>query len=276
MKIKERADRLVVDRGLAETREKAQALILAGLVRSGDRPVRKAGELLDPAAPLDLKSGLPFVGRGGLKLDEALGRFGLEVRGQVAADIGSSTGGFTDCLLQRGARKVYAVDVDTRQLDSRLRDDPRVVPIEKNARALHPSDFAESPEVVTMDVSFISILKIVPALKGIPAVKRLLALIKPQFEAGRKDVGKKGIVRDPEVWRRVLVEVVRGVEKEGFAARGVVRIATRGQKGNVEFFGHFIRDEAAADPDVIRAWIKEAVNDEKDEKSRNRHQAPRA
>jgi 23S rRNA (cytidine1920-2'-O)/16S rRNA (cytidine1409-2'-O)-methyltransferase len=276
MKTKERADKLLVGRGLAETREKAQALILAGLVQSEGRPVRKAGELLSPEAPLDLKSRLPFVGRGGLKLEEALDRFGVDVAGVVAADIGSSTGGFTDCLLQRGARKVYAVDVDTRQLDWRLRGDARVVLVEKNARALQPSDFAESPEVATMDVSFISILKIVPALRGISGTRVLLALVKPQFEAGRRDVGKKGIVRDPGVWGRVLTDVVAGVEREGFKTRGLIRVSTRGQKGNVEFFGHFVREEAAGNPDAVRAWIKEAVNDEKDEKSRDRHQAPRS
>jgi 23S rRNA (cytidine1920-2'-O)/16S rRNA (cytidine1409-2'-O)-methyltransferase len=276
MKTKERADRLLVERGLAETREKAQALILAGLAHSGDRPIRKAGELLDPEAPLGLKSRLPYVGRGGLKLEEALDRFGLDIAGRVAADIGSSTGGFTDCLLQRGARKVYAVDVDTRQLDNGLRGDPRVVLIEKNARNLVPSDFTEPPEIVTMDVSFISILKILPALKKIPGAKTLLALIKPQFEAGRKDVGKKGIIRDPEVWRKVLSGVVGGAEGEGFGIRGLIRVSTRGQKGNVEFFGFFARDERAADPETVRAWVKEAVNDEKDEKSRNCHQAPRS
>ncbi len=274
MKTKERADRLLVERGFAETREKAQALILAGLVELDGRPVRKAGELLAPGAPLELKSRLPFVGRGGLKLDEALRKFGVDVRGLVAADIGSSTGGFTDCLLQRGARKVYAVDVDTRQLDWSLQRDARVVAVEKNARALQSSDFGEPPDLVTMDVSFISVLKIVPALTRIPAVRSLLVLIKPQFEAGRKDVGKKGIVRDPEVWERVLSDVVAGIDREGYRPRGLIRVSTRGQKGNVEFFGYFSRGVGAESLDEVRVWIKEAVNDERDEKSGNRRQTP--
>lgn len=259
---KERADRLLVEQGLATSREKAQALILAGLVFRRERPVRKPGELVDRGDPLILIDRLPYVSRGGLKLAEALDRFKVDVSGCVAADIGSSTGGFTDCLLQRGARTVYAVDVDSRQLDWKLRRDPRVVMIEKNARDITCGDFGERPRVATMDVSFISIRKILPALKNIPSLGTLLALIKPQFEAGRRAVGKKGIVRDPEVHRQVLKEVIEGAGQEGFLPRGLIRCSTRGQKGNTEFFGYF--DRALGEKgDAVQNWIKEAVNDEK-------------
>ena len=190
--MKERADKLLVGRSLAPSREKAQALIMAGLVTAGGRPVAKPGELVDAEAPLEVARPLPFVSRGGLKLEEALDRFGIDVRGLVALDIGASTGGFVDCLLKRGAVRVYAVDVDTRQLDWGLGRDPRVVAIEKNARGLVPEDLPGPPDIVTMDVSFISVLKILPALKAIPGAWTIVSLIKPQFEAGPKDVGKKG------------------------------------------------------------------------------------
>jgi 23S rRNA (cytidine1920-2'-O)/16S rRNA (cytidine1409-2'-O)-methyltransferase len=260
--MKERADKLLVKRGLAPSREKAQALIMAGLVFSGDMNILKPGSLLDEAAAMAIKDRLPFASRGGLKLAEALDRFAVDVRGRTAVDIGSSTGGFTDCLLQRGARKVYAVDVDTKQLDWKLRADPRVATIEKNARYLVPGDLPEPPDVITVDVSFISLLKVLPAVREIPGHWLLLALIKPQFEAGRRDVGKKGIVRDPAVHEAVLGRVVRGARETGLALRGLIRCATRGQKGNVEFFGCW----AATGPDPGRAseelWIKEAVRDE--------------
>ncbi len=260
--MKERADKLLVTRGLAPSQEKAQALIMAGLVSSGETAVLKPGNLIDTEADLRLKDRLPFVGRGGLKLREALDRFEVDVRGRIAVDIGSSTGGFTDCLLQRGAKRVYAVDVDTKQLDAKLRADPRVVMIEKNARYLEPGDLAESPDVVTVDVSFISLLTVLAALKGIPGDWLLLTLIKPQFEAGRGEVGKKGIVRDPAVHEKVLERVVGGAGELGFGLRGLIRSSTRGQKGNVEFFGCWARGEAGRGSKTAEIRIKEAVNHE--------------
>ena len=200
--MKERADKLLVARGLAPSCEKAQALIMAGRVTSAGRPVRKPGDLLDADAALEVAAVLPFVSRGGLKLAEALDRFGLDVRGRVGLDIGASTGGFVDCLLQRGAARVYAVDVDTKQLDWNLTKDPRVVTIEKNARELAPADLPEAPGIVTMDVSFISVLKILPALKAIPGDWALVSLVKPQFEAGPKDVGHEGRRQGPGRPRR--------------------------------------------------------------------------
>ena len=269
--MKQRADQLLVACGLAAGLEKARAMIMAGLVSSGGERIEKAGTMLDTEAELGVKETLPYVSRAGAKLAQALDAFGVDPGGKVAADIGASTGGFTDCLLRRGARKVYAVDVDTKQLDWRLRCDGRVVLVEKNARNLVPGDFKERPDIVTLDVSFISSLKVLPALKnvlaggGARAGERvsegvLLALIKPQFEAGRGQVGKGGVVRDPAVHAEVLERVVIGAEEAGFRARGLVRCVTRGRTGNREFFAHFSLsgDRSAA----VSARIKEVIGDE--------------
>ncbi|MFC2157316.1 TlyA family RNA methyltransferase [Acidobacteriota bacterium] len=257
--MKERADKILVLRGLSSTRQKAQALILAGLVFSGEARIEKSGQLLDEDVELRIKEKLPFVGRGGLKLDEALDFFSLSVDGCVAADLGSSTGGFTDCLLQRGARKVYAVDVDIRQFDWKLGKDPRVVQIRKNARYLEPSDFDESFEIVTMDLSFISVLLVLPSVVNILKKGSVLALIKPQFEVGRDQVGKKGIVRDPSLHKNVLERIIKGAKTLGFKPHGVLKSATRGQKGNREFFIHWtVTGEGLNDREVLSA-IEEAV-----------------
>ena len=258
--MKERADKLLTGRGLAPSREKAQALIMAGLVTSGGRPVRKSGELVDAEAPLEIARPLPFVGRGGLKLEEALERFGVDVRGRIALDIGASTGGFVDCLLKRGAVRVYAVDVDVKQLDWGLSKDPRVVTIEKNARSLVPEDLPELPEIVTMDVSFISVLKILPALRAVPGGWTLVSLVKPQFEAGPKDVGRKGVVRDASVHAGVLSRVIGGARELGFGPAGLMRCSTHGQKGNVEFFVRWVPGDPDLNADLVEAWIKEAVS----------------
>ena len=258
--MKERADKLLTGRGLAPSREKAQALIMAGLVTSGGRPVRKSGELVDAEAPLEIARPLPFVGRGGLKLEEALERFGVDVRGRIALDIGASTGGFVDCLLKRGAVRVYAVDVGVKQLDWGLSKDPRVVTIEKNARSLVPEDLPEAPDVVTMDVSFISVLKILPALRAVPGGWTLVSLVKPQFEAGPKDVGRKGVVRDASVHAGVLARVIGGARELGFGPAGLMRCSTHGQKGNVEFFVRWVPGDPDLNADLVEAWIKEAVS----------------
>jgi 23S rRNA (cytidine1920-2'-O)/16S rRNA (cytidine1409-2'-O)-methyltransferase len=260
--MKERADKLLTGRGLAPSQEKAQAMIMAGLVTSGGRPVRKSGELVDAEAPLEVAPPLPFVGRGGLKLEEALGRFGVDVRGRVALDIGASTGGFVDCLLKRGAARVYAVDVDVKQLDWGLSKDPRVVAIEKNARSLVPEDLPEPPDIVTMDVSFISVLKILPALRAVPGGWTLVSLVKPQFEAGPKDVGRKGVVRDASVHAAVLARVIGGARELGFGPAGLMRCSTHGQKGNVEFFVRWVPGDPDLNADLVEAWIKEAVSHE--------------
>jgi len=275
-----RADLLLVERGLAETQAKAQAVIMAGRVSSAERRIDKAGELLAAGAPLSCEPVSPYVGRGGLKLAEALDAFGVLPAGLRCADIGASTGGFTDCLLQRGAAKVFAVDVSTRQIDDRLRRDPRVVLVEKNARNLKPEDLGGTVDLAVMDVSFISILKILPALSGVLGDAAgsagggdglLLSLIKPQFEAARESVGRRGIVRDPDVHREVLMRIAAGARAEGFAVTGIIKLKTRGQKGNVEFFGRFVRREPAVEPlpkDVLES-IAAAVSEDGGEEKKS-------
>jgi len=258
--LKQRADQLLVSRGLAESLEKARAMIMAGLVSSRGQRIEGAGTRLDADAVLGVKETLPYVSRAGTKLAQALDAFGVQPAGKVAADVGASTGGFTDCLLRRGARTVYAVDVNTKQLDWRLRRDGRVVLIEKNARNLVPGDFKERPDIITLDVSFISILKILPALKNVlTGVGVLLALIKPQFEADRGQVGEGGVVRDPAVHAEVLERIVIGAEEAGFRVQGLLRCATRGRTGNKEFFAHFSLSKKRNT--VASVCIKEVIGD---------------
>ena len=258
----------MVGRGLAPTREKAQALVMAGLVSSGGARLDKPGRLVSSDLPLEIEKPLPFVGRGGLKLAEALDAFGVNPAGAVCADIGSSTGGFTDCLLQRGASRVYAVDVDVRQIDSRLRDDPRVVLVEKNARFLEPADLigagAAGVDIVVMDVSFISILKILPAVRALcrPGKTAVLTLVKPQFEAGRGQVGRKGIVRDPALHAEILGRVAAGGADLGFAPAGLVRCSTRGRQGNQEFFARWTLGGLHPPAGTVLEWIGSAVRGE--------------
>lgn len=261
---RQRADILLVDRGLAPSRQKAQALIMAGLVYSGEERVEKPGQALHADRALTVQATLPFVSRGGLKLDEALEAFGVSVTGKVVADLGASTGGFTDCLLKRGARQVIAVDVDTKQLDCHLREDPRVVLLEKNARFLEPGDLPEKPEVITADLSFISVLKVLPALKPIIPDGPLLVLLKPQFEAGRGQVGKKGVIRNPAVHAAVLTRVIATAQDLGFDLRGLIRCTTRGQKGNQEFFVHWSQAGSCWGRDRILKLIREVTGHEND------------
>jgi 23S rRNA (cytidine1920-2'-O)/16S rRNA (cytidine1409-2'-O)-methyltransferase len=185
------------------------------------------------------------------------------VEGSVAVDIGSSTGGFSDCLLKRGARKIYAVDVNTRQLDSRLRHDSRVMPVEKNARYLSKDDFDEPPDIVALDVSFISVLKILPAVKDFIGNGWIICLLKPQFEVGRHEVGKKGIVKDPFLHEDALRRILASAEALGLRLGGVMRCSLRGQKGNREFFALWSMTKLALGPMEIEKKIKEAVWDEK-------------
>ncbi len=264
MKKKERADKAVLDCGLAESRHKAQALIMAGLVFAEGRRVEKPGELLDPETRLVVNEGSPYVSRGGLKLAEALDAFAVPVEEKVAADLGSSTGGFTDCLLQRGARRVYAVDVSVSQLDWRLRRDPRVVVLEKNARYLQAGDFPEQPAIVTVDLSFISVLKILPALREIIAGGDVLCLLKPQFEVGKGRVGKKGIVRDPAQHEEVLKRLLAEAGAMGFGVLGLLGCSVRGDKGNREFFVHWAFKKPPLPPERVRDLMNEVVYEEED------------
>ena len=235
---KVRADQLLVSRGLAESRTRAQALILAGSVFSGDKRIAKAGDLLAEDAPLEVKGrDHPWVSRGGVKLDHGLTHFGFDVAGAVALDVGSSTGGFTDVLLSRGAVRVYAVDVGTNQLAWKLRQDPRVIVHEQtNARYLTDEIVPEEVDVVVCDASFIALSKVLaPALALAKPGAKLVALVKPQFEAGREEVGKGGVVRDPEVHSRVCGAAAEWVASQGWTVLGVTASPITGPEGNVEF-----------------------------------------
>jgi 23S rRNA (cytidine1920-2'-O)/16S rRNA (cytidine1409-2'-O)-methyltransferase len=246
---RERVDRLLVERGLAPTRTRAQALVMAGRVLVGERRVEKASETFAPDAPLRVRGGddpaARYVGRGGLKLERALVEFQIDPTGFVCLDVGASTGGFTDCLLQHGARRVVAVDVGHNQIDWRLRTDPRVEVREGvNARHLKAEEFVERFDLVTMDVSFISATKILPALVGLlKEGGRVVVLVKPQFEVGRGEVGKGGIVRDPIQHARVVEEVNAAALALGLRVGGVTDSPITGADGNREFLAHYVRDK---------------------------------
>ncbi|HSQ25043.1 MAG TPA: TlyA family RNA methyltransferase [Pyrinomonadaceae bacterium] len=236
---RERIDKLLVDQGLADSRTKAQALVMAGVVLVDEQRVNKPSEKFPITARLRIKEGAEsrFVSRGGLKLEAALREFSIEVKGLTCLDVGASTGGFTDCLLQHGARKVVAIDVGHNQMDWRLRNEPRVELREGvNARHLKPSDFDRKFDLATIDVAFISATKILPAI--MPLLNdggRVVTLIKPQFEVGKGEVGKGGIVRDPGQRQRVIDEVNRAAEALGLKVGGVIESPIRGADGNVEF-----------------------------------------
>jgi 23S rRNA (cytidine1920-2'-O)/16S rRNA (cytidine1409-2'-O)-methyltransferase len=235
---KQRADQLLVDRGLAESRSKAQALILAGLVFAGERRIDKAGQALPEDAPLEVRGRAhPWVSRGGVKLAHALDHFGWDVAGAVALDVGSSTGGFTDVLLQRGAAKVFAVDVGTNQLAWKIRQDARVIVHEQtNARYLTDGIITELVDLIVCDASFISLAKVLDtALDFAKPGGRLLALVKPQFEAEREEIGKGGVVRDPAVHERVCGAAADWVRSRGWNVEGIERSPITGPEGNVEF-----------------------------------------
>lgn len=238
--MKQRLDQMLVARGLAESREKARRLILAGEVLVGGQVVTRPAALIESEGdiPLQVKTPERFVSRGGWKLERAFEIFPISAEGRVCLDVGSSTGGFTDCLLQHGARRVYALDVGRGQLDWRLRRDPRVVVMEGvNARYLKAGDLPERPSLATVDVSFISLTKILPAVTTVlDSGADLVTLIKPQFEAGRRYVEKGGVVRDPEV-RAAVIESIRrfGVETLGLTWAGECESPLRGPAGNVEW-----------------------------------------
>jgi 23S rRNA (cytidine1920-2'-O)/16S rRNA (cytidine1409-2'-O)-methyltransferase len=247
--LKTRLDTLMVQRGLAQSRERAARLILSGAVLVNGQPVRKAGMPVAEDAAIALKQAdHPYVGRGGIKLAHALDAFGIIVAGREALDIGASTGGFTDVLLKRGAARVVALDVGHGQLDWGLRNDPRVVVLERvNARALQPSDLPGPVDIVTIDVSFISLRHIFPRLP--PLVRDgadIVALVKPQFEAGRAEVGRKGVVRDPAVHARVVEEAARSAGEVGLVRVNMTESPITGDTGNREFFLHLRRGHTAS------------------------------
>ena len=235
--MKQRLDRAIVDRGLVESREKAQALIMAGEVLIDGQKASKAGQLVSPETRIEVTAKQRYVGRGGLKLEGALQHFGIDVTGLVAADFGSSTGGFTDCLLQAGAARVHAIDVGTNQLDWRLRNDPRVVVHEGvNARYIELTDLGEPVDLAVCDVSFISATLILPAMVKVlkSATGTLIVLVKPQFEAGKGQVGKGGIVRDPALHQAACAKVQAAAEELGFETQ-IMQSPITGAEGNKEF-----------------------------------------
>jgi 23S rRNA (cytidine1920-2'-O)/16S rRNA (cytidine1409-2'-O)-methyltransferase len=244
--IKQRADQLLAQRGLAESRARAQALILAGVVFAGERRIDKAGEMLAQDAAIEVRGrDHPWVSRGGVKLEHALDQFAIDVSDRIALDIGASTGGFTDVLLARGARRVYTVDVGHGQLAWKLRQDPRVVVHERvNARALGRGHVPEPVDIITCDASFIGLATVLPAplaLAGVRAV--LVALVKPQFEAGREHVGKGGVVRDPAIHRAVGERAAAWIATQpGWAVEGIVQSPILGPEGNREFLLYARRD----------------------------------
>jgi 23S rRNA (cytidine1920-2'-O)/16S rRNA (cytidine1409-2'-O)-methyltransferase len=245
--MKERLDVLVHQRGLTESREKARRLILAGEVLVKDRVIHKPSTQIDEDAEIVVRERPPYVGRGGHKIEHALDTFALDVEGLVAADVGASTGGFTDCMLQRGAERVYAIDVGYGQLHWKLRQDERVVVMERvNARYLEA--LPEPVDFVSIDVSFISLRLILPQVaRWLADDAQVVALVKPQFEAGAHRVGRGGIVRDPKTHRDVLHRVITWAEASGWGAQGLARSPIEGAKGNIEFLLWLDRGETGID-----------------------------
>ena len=239
--VKKRLDVLLVERGLAESRQRAQAVIMSGQVYVREQKVDKAGTQVEENAPIEVRGqALAYVSRGGLKLEKAMELWPIRLEGAVCADIGASTGGFTDCMLQRGAEKVYAVDSGYNQLDWRLRSDPRVVCMERtNVRYLTAEQIPEPLDFGTVDVSFISLKLILPALRGILKPDgQVVCLVKPQFEAGREKVGKKGVVRDPAVHLEVLRQFLQNAHEADFTVKEMTFSPIRGPEGNIEYLGH--------------------------------------
>lgn len=246
MKIKKRLDVLLVEKGLAETRTKAQAIIMSGLVYVDGQKADKPGISYEESVAVEVRSGgCPYVSRGGLKLEKALRDFGVDPTGYVCSDSGASTGGFTDCLLQQGAKKVFAIDVGYGQLDWKIRSDPRVVVMERtNVRYVTPEDLGEPLDLSVVDVSFISLSIVLPVIKTfLKPAGQVLCLIKPQFEAGKEKVGKKGVVRNPAVHQEVLDNFVALTEKIGFTILGLTFSPVKGPEGNIEFLAHLTLDD---------------------------------
>ena len=242
--MKIRLDELLVKKGLFDSRTKAQASIIAGLILADNQKIEKPGIKIEETAEIRvLGDACPYVSRGGLKLEGAIDDFRVDVKGLIVADIGAGTGGFTDCLLKKGAKKVYAIDVGYGQIDWKLRNDKRVIVIErKNARELTPDDIGEEVDMAVMDVSFISILKILPAISNI--LKKggdVVTLVKPQFEAGKNEVPRGGVIRNKNVHRKVLDNVKAGAQGLGYEYLGETRSPITGKDGNVEYFLHLRR-----------------------------------
>ena len=255
MKIKKRLDVLLTEQGYADTRSKAQAIIMAGQVYVDGQKADKPGMSFEENVAIEVRGETcPYVSRGGLKLEKALRDFGVKPEGYVCSDSGASTGGFTDCLLQQGAKKVFAIDVGYGQLDWKIRSDERVVVMERtNIRYVTPDDLGEPLDLSVVDVSFISLKIVLPAIKNLlkPGQGQVLCLIKPQFEAGKEKVGKKGVVRDPEVHKDVLDMFVALADGLNFTILGLTFSPVKGPEGNIEFLGHLtLEDKPGIRPDT--------------------------
>ena len=251
MKVKKRLDVLLTEQGYAENRTKAQAIIMSGIVYVDGQKADKPGTSYEETVAIEVRgAACPYVSRGGLKLEKAMKTFPITLTGKTCADIGASTGGFTDCMLQNGASKVYAVDVGYGQLDWKLRSDPRVVCLERtNARYLDHEQIPDELDFASIDVSFISLKLIFPALYGLLRQGGEIAcLIKPQFEAGREKVGKKGVVRDPKVHLEVLENFLNHAKDNHFTVLGITYSPIRGPEGNIEYLGYLRKSE---EPDCI-------------------------
>jgi len=251
---KMRLDVLLVNKGFYESRGKAKACIMSGQVLVGGRRVDKAGLLVSSEAGVEILGKQPYVSRGGLKLEKALRSFKIDLNGAVVLDVGASTGGFTDCALQNGASLVYAVDVGYGQLDWSLRNSPKVIVLERtNIRSLSREDLSVTPDFAVIDVSFISLAKVLPKITELTApYARGVALIKPQFEAGRERVGKNGVVRDPLVHREVILKVCIALEELSWGVLGLDYSPIKGPKGNIEFLAFFKKSSASV-PDLQKA-----------------------
>ena len=261
--MKERLDVLLVKQNLAPSREKAKAMIMAGSVLVDGQREDKAGSMFPDTVKLTIKGHtLPYVSRGGLKLEKAMTHFDLSLDGKVCMDVGASTGGFTDCMLQNGAVKVYSVDVGHGQLDWKLRNDPRVVCMERtNIRYVTPEDLEEKAEFVSIDVSFISLTKVLPPVRELMEDgAEMVCLIKPQFEAGREKVGKKGVVRDPAVHREVIGKVVDFARSLSFGVLHLEFSPIKGPEGNIEYLLHLKKHpEGTEVPDSLTVSVEEIV-----------------
>ena len=262
MKIKKRLDVLLTEQGYADTRSKAQAIIMSGQVYVDGQKADKPGVSYEETVQLEVRgAACPYVSRGGLKLEKALRDFGVEPKGYVCSDSGASTGGFTDCLLQQGASKVFAIDVGYGQLDWKIRSDPRVVVMERtNIRYVTPEDLGEPLDLSVIDVSFISLKIVLPAIKNLlkPGAGQVLCLIKPQFEAGKDKVGKKGVVREPEIHKEVLDMFVALAKELEFTILGLTFSPVKGPEGNIEFLGHLtLADREGITPDTAQV-VEEA------------------
>lgn len=252
--MKKRLDILVTERGLAESREKAKALIMAGDVYVDQQKADKPGDLYPEEAPIEVRGkGLKYVSRGGLKLEKAMAEFPITLSGLVCMDVGASTGGFTDCMLQNGAKKVYAVDVGYGQLAWSLRTDPRVVNLERtNARYLSAEQVPEPIDFFSVDVSFISLSLILPAVRPLLSENaRAVCLIKPQFEAGREKVGKKGVVRDPAVHQEVIEKILSFTLENGYSVLGLTFSPVKGPEGNIEYLAYLQCSDAPTQAETV-------------------------